>query len=464
MSQFLGFVGRPRVRGGPTAARTSTPPEHPSPPGAAVLDRERLELRITELAGAGDGRPLFVAAFGLDRFDRMRGVIGYAVAGEIVLGLAERLQKLQPEWVVARASDDVLMAAFEAADDAVAERRVEAVRQALQGAHAIGQRQVDIRLTVGLSDAGPPGALMREADVALDAARSQRVPLKVFDMGSHAAAAGAISLMPELRGAITNGQLFLAHQPQRNLRTGAIEGVESLVRWTHPLHGPVPPDAFVQIAEETGDIRAMTHWVIDRALAEQRGLARAGHQLPFSVNLSARLVSDDAFIEWVLQRRQPGDGVLRLEITETAVIEHPARAFANVARLAAAGIACSIDDYGAGLSSIAYLKRIEADELKLDKSLVDEIVRSRRDAVVTRSLIDLAHGLGMKVVAEGVEDAKTAAVVASLGCDLGQGFYFGRPMPLPSLIELLDAEAKSATAGVDESDDSECGPPLRSAL
>jgi EAL domain-containing protein (putative c-di-GMP-specific phosphodiesterase class I) len=266
----------------------------------------------------------------------------------------------------------------------------------------------------------------------------------VFDPASHAAAVGALSLMPELRAAIEEDQLFLAHQPKFDLRTGKVCGVESLVRWTHPRYGPIEPDVFVRIAEDSGDIGAMTRWVLERALAEQAALRAEGFALPFAVNLSGRLVGDEDFVDWILARKPPREADLRLEITETAVIDQPEMAFANVARLAAAGAPCSIDDYGSGLSSLSYLKRIWADELKLDKSLVDEVGRSARDAVITRSIVDLAHGLGMKVVAEGVEDAQTAALVAGLGCDIGQGFFFARPMPLAQLLDLMRAEAAIA--------------------
>jgi len=461
MSQFLDLL-RTGGRSGAEAVPDTSPADR-----SVLQGREALERRVMALAGRDDdSRPLFVAAFGLDRFDRIRAVIGHAAAAQIVGELAAMLGAAEPDWSVARAADDVLMVAFKASDSLEAERRTEAARLGLQGAHAIGPRQIDIRLAAGLSAAGPPGALLREADVALDAARAARAPFRVFDLESHAAAAGAISLMPELRAAVASGQLFLAHQPQRNLRTGRIEAVESLVRWTHPLHGPVEPTAFVCIAEETGDIAAMTRWVIEHALAEQAELALEGFALPFSVNLSARLVGDDAFIDWILAQALPPKGAFRLEITETAVIDNPEQAFANVARLAAAGLACSIDDYGAGLSSFAYLKRIEADELKLDKSVVDEIGRSRRDALVTRSVIDLAHGLGMRVVAEGVEDGETAAVVAALGCDLGQGFFFGRPAPLRVLLATLQAEAATETPAALEAagdEGEEPAPRLRSA-
>jgi EAL domain-containing protein (putative c-di-GMP-specific phosphodiesterase class I) len=308
-----------------------------------------------------------------------------------------------------------------------------------------------VRLSAGLSAAGPPAALMREADLALSEARADRKRLRVFDPASHAAAVGALSLMPELRAAIETDQLFLAHQPKFDLRTGRVCGVESLVRWNHPTYGPVEPGIFVPFAEESGDVRSMTRWVLERALAEQADLASEGFALPFAVNLSGRLVGDDGFIDWILEHLPAGDGQLRLEVTETAVIDQPEHAFANIARLAAAGAPCSIDDYGAGLSSLAYLKQLLADELKLDKSLIDDVGRSSRDAVITRSIVDLAHGLGMKVVAEGVEDAQTAAIVASLGCDIGQGYFFARPMPLAQLIELVRAEA-AALAGASHVD------------
>jgi EAL domain-containing protein (putative c-di-GMP-specific phosphodiesterase class I) len=246
--------------------------------------------------------------------------------------------------------------------------------------------------------------------------------------------------MPELRAAIAADELFVVHQPKFDLRTCAVSGVETLVRWTHPTHGVVEPDEFVRLSEETADIYALTRWVLERALEDQKHLAGLGHPLQFAVNLSGRLVSDARFVDWILDRVRGSAGALRLEITETAVIEHPQQAFANIARLSAAGVPCSIDDFGAGLSSLAYLKRIEADELKLDKSIIDELASSNRDILVTRSIVDLAHSLGMKVVAEGVETVETAAVVVSLGCDLAQGYLFARPLPLAELVLLLDTE------------------------
>ena len=436
MSLFGDFAGLTRPRG----EATQLAPDLSLAIKADFLDRAGLERQVLDLAGHGDNRPLFVATFGLDRFDRIRAVAGYEAVAGIVGRLAERLRQAEPEWRIARISDDVLAAAFQAVNGDEAERRTEAARLGLQGEQNVGAARIDVRLAAGLSAAGPPAALLREADLALDEARAQRATLRVFDARSHTAAVGSLALMPELRAAIEQDRLFVVHQPKWDLRTGRICGVETLVRWTHPRYGPVEPDVFVRIAEETGDIRALTRWVLDRALDEQAALAAEGFELPFSVNLSGRLVGDETFIDWILERKAARPGDLRLEITETGAIDQPERAFANVARLAAAGAPCSIDDYGAGLSSLAYLKRIWADELKLDKCLIDEVGRSARDAVITRSIVDLAHGLGMKVVAEGVEDAHTAALVAGLGCDIGQGFFFARPMLLTQLVETMRAE------------------------
>ncbi|MEJ0067016.1 MAG: EAL domain-containing protein [Caulobacteraceae bacterium] len=228
---------------------------------------------MLELAAGGDDRPLFVAAFGLDRFDRIRAVAGHAAVAQIVRSLAERLRLLEPLWRIGHVADDILAVAFQAASGDEAERQTEAVRRALQGAHRVATSQIEVRLSAGLSAAGPPAALMREADLALSEARTERKRLRVFDPASHAAAVGALSLMPELRAAIEADQLSLVHQPKFDLRSGRICGVESLVRWSHSTYGPIEPDIFVRFAEESGDIRAMTRWGIGTS---PRGAGRSG--------------------------------------------------------------------------------------------------------------------------------------------------------------------------------------------
>jgi EAL domain-containing protein (putative c-di-GMP-specific phosphodiesterase class I)/GGDEF domain-containing protein len=407
--------------------------------------RDAFERQVLDLAASHDYRPVFVAVFGLDRFDRLRAVAGHSLVADLICQLATRLSIAQPDWRIAPVGDDVLAAAFQAEDAGQAEVLVQGARDAMQGAYPLSSTSIDVRLSAGLSAAGPPGALLREGDIALDTARTEHVGFKVFDPLSHARAVSALALMPELRAAIEANELTLVHQPKYDLRTGAVGGVETLVRWMHPRYGLIEPDVFIRLAEETADILALTRWVMERAIEEQAELSRAGFPLQFAVNLSGRLVSDEPFIDWILDRKSSQQGALRLEITETAVIDNPEQAVRNIARLAAAGVPCSIDDYGAGLSSLAYLKRLEADELKLDKSLVDDVTRSRRDALITRSVVDLAHSLGMRVVAEGVETGESAAIVTAMGCDLGQGYFFCRPVALKGLIDQLTGSPRQTT-------------------
>ena len=222
---------------------------------------------------------------------------------------------------------------------------------------------------------------------------------------------------------------------------GRTTGAEALVRWQHPTRGLVPPDAFIAMAEETGNIRALTDFVLSLAIAQQAQLKAQGFDLAISVNMSGRLVGDSEFAEAALAMARQAQGELCLEITETAVITNPQLALAHIERFADAGLKISIDDYGAGLSSLAYLKLIKANELKIDKAFVIGIGQSGKDALLVRSTIDLAHSLGLKVTAEGVETPTALSLLAGMGCDLAQGYGIARPMALADLVAFLHNEA-----------------------
>ena len=238
---------------------------------------------------------------------------------------------------------------------------------------------------------------------------------------------------------LVNGELTLAYQPKFDFRAGRITGIEALMRWTHSRRGRVSPDLFIGMAEETGHIRPLTEWAIRRAIADQKTLTIAGHDLTVSVNISGRLLSDESFADFALAEVAAAGADLCFEITETAVVEYPDRALRIVERFAGAGISVSLDDYGSGLSSLTYLKQICADELKIDKSFILGLDQSARDALLVKSTIDLAHGLGMKVTAEGVETPTALALLRAMGCDQAQGYLIGRAVPLVRLIEQLAA-------------------------
>ena len=229
----------------------------------------------------------------------------------------------------------------------------------------------------------------------------------------------------------------MAYQPKFDLRANAITGVEGLMRWNHPRRGFIAPDLFIGMAEETGQIRALTEWGVHRVIADQKALAEAGHTLQMSVNISGRLLSDEAFAQFALDAVAGAGGDICFEITETAVIDNPEMALGIIDRFSAAGIKVSIDDYGSGLSSLAYLKRIAADELKIDKAFVLSLDDSGRDALLVKSTIDLAHSLGMSVTAEGVETETALALLRGMGCDTAQGYFIARALPMAELIERL---------------------------
>lgn len=253
-------------------------------------------------------------------------------------------------------------------------------------------------------------------------------------------------LADDLDAAIRQYQLFLAHQPKLRARQGDIQSVETLVRWRHPELGLIGPNEFIHLAEERGEIRRITEWVIRQAIVEQASLAECGHVLTFNVNISARLLADRDFADWALGVVADAPGQIGFEITETAMIVDPVGALRNLHLFADAGITIAIDDYGAGLSSLAYLKQLPANELKIDRMFVSGLSTSHRDPLLVRSTIDLAHALNMEVTAEGVDSPAAFALLKVMGCDLMQGFLIAKPMPLGELRTFLDAHVEGGQA------------------
>ena len=248
----------------------------------------------------------------------------------------------------------------------------------------------------------------------------------------------APSFLSDVDHAVMRGELQLHYQPKLNVRTGSVTSVEALVRWIHPQHGLMPTDKFIEAAEATGAIGDVTRWVVDRALSDGDTLRDAGHDLRIFVNVSGQLLPTSDFARTILERTRGRRGGFGLEITETAVIQDPEAAIANLNAFAASGLAIAIDDYGAGLSSLTYLKQLPAHELKIDRSFVSALTHSHRDPLLVRSTIDLAHALEMEVTAEGVDDPLTLSLLRAMGCDLIQGFLVSPAIPIDALIDFLD--------------------------
>ncbi|WP_395646350.1 putative bifunctional diguanylate cyclase/phosphodiesterase [Terricaulis sp.] len=405
-------------------------------------NRLALERRLA----ATQPKRLFLAAIGIDRFAHIRGAIGYAHASGIIRRLGARLARLVPNAPMARLSSEALGVAFLADDEADARKRCLALIANLEQSISLDGQVVDVNISIGVAwpraEKETPAEMIERASIALDQAHASRVNVALFDEAAYGDPARNLSLMGEMRKGLSNGDIFLAHQAKYNFRTNSIDSVEALVRWKHPTRGMIAPDLFVPMAEETGQVRALTEWVLTNAIAEQKKLAEAGFPLAVSINISGRLLADPDFMERALRAVKSTPHQLCFEITETAVIEDPKQALRNIEVLAANGVRVSIDDYGSGLSSLGYLKQLPAHELKIDKVFIQSLTNSQRDALLVRSTIDLAHGLGMKVTAEGVENPAAFSLLAAMGCDMAQGYLIARPAPLADLITLLNDDKR----------------------
>ncbi len=395
----------------------------------------------------------YVVTFGIDRFNVVRNAIGYDSMARLVGALAQRLTVAAGGARVARVAAGVVGIILHADSDEDALADAASLCAIADTPVKLISATVDASLSAGIartrgSLGGVDSALDRAA-FALDQARDSRRKAAMFDATAYGDPVGNLSLIGELMGALETDQVWMAYQPKYDLRADAITGVEALMRWNHPKRGFVSPDLFITMAEETGQIRALTEWGIRKVIADQKILSQAGHDLTMSVNISGRLLSDEGFAAFALNELAGSDANLCFEITETAVIDNPEMALGIIERFSAAGIAVSIDDYGSGLSSLAYLKRIRADELKIDKAFVMSLDESAKDALLVKSTIDLAHSLGMTVTAEGVETPTALALLRGMGCDTAQGYLIARPLALVGLIERLgepavEAETKAA--------------------
>ncbi len=411
-------------------------------PETGLPNRRALLTEMAARMQAEETGVLAVVAVGIDRYPTMRGAVGYSLSNLIVRGVAARLEAVCGDSQVAHLSTSVLGLILHRPDAATLSADLKRLEN-LDPGHEVAGHPVDAFIKLGVSHRtstqDDPERLLENAALALDEARRQNRRVVTFEAETYADPSLNLALMSEMRRGLQAGDLSLYYQPKVTTADGAVHGAEALIRWNHPVRGNIPPDSFITIAEETGAIRDLTEWTLDRALTDRATLARSGQEMIISVNISGRLLADPGFCDHVHALVAGRDHGLCLEITETAVIENPRAATDAITAFRAAGLKVSIDDYGVGLSSLSYLKMLDADELKIDKSLVAAVAESQRDRLILKSTIDLAHSLGMSVVAEGVETAEVQAALALLGCDAIQGYLISRPVPLADLTEFLAA-------------------------
>jgi diguanylate cyclase (GGDEF)-like protein len=401
-------------------------------------NREQFFAHVAATIGEAEhGRsPIALLVFDINGFHDFNRTMGHGAGDRLLRLAAERMaQGLRGACFLARLGND---------EFAVVLRRGAAGAQALAAARHLLQalsepfvsdgREISLSASAGIALFPAHGdtadTLLRNAEFALRAAKRGGDGIVVYSADDKAADPEQAMLAQDLRLAIERKELELAYQPKIDMKRRCVVGVEALLRWRHTQRGMIYPDTFIPLAEQTGMIDPITLWVLDTALTQSRAWRRAGRDLTVSVNLSPLTLRDVAFPDSVaalLRKRQADPGLLVLEITESTIILDAARARTIVKRLAAMGVRVAIDDFGTGYSSLATIRELPVDEIKVDKSFVMNMRQNPDDAAIVRTIVELGHNLGLRIVAEGVEDAETFEMLASLGCTEAQGYYMCRP-------------------------------------
>ncbi len=416
-------------------------------------NRVQLQSRLIEaVQHAGrHSRSLALHFIDLDRFKVVNDTLGHAVGDALLKMVAERLQDcLRASDIAARIGGDefaVLQPEITSMEEAAALARK--IIDVMEIPYQLSGRDIHTSPSIGISifplDSDNPEQLLKNADLAMyQAKREGRNNFQFFTAALNSEIRDRLALEADLHAVLENDEFVLYFQPQINLRSGRLVGMEALIRWQHPTRGMVAPDLFIGVAEECGLIHGLSHWVLEHACAQNAAWQEAGlPPLRVAVNVSSVNFRHGDFcqtISEVLDRTKLPPQFLELEVTETLLLqdEQVAKATPILKKM---GVALSIDDFGTGYSSLTYLRQLPVEKLKIDQSFVHGLPTSRDDVILAGAIIDLGHALGHTVIAEGVETAEQLTYLRDHGCDEGQGFLFGRPVPAPAFECYLEYEA-----------------------
>jgi diguanylate cyclase (GGDEF)-like protein len=392
-----------------------------------------------------DGHTVALFLMDLDRFKEVNDTLGHHFGDHVLQQVGKRIAgTLRETDTVARLGGDEFAVLIPDAGVEDAQRCAEKLLEVLEISIPVNGMSLAVKSSIGIALYPQHGrdaeTLLQHADVAMYQAKRNGAGCRLYAQDEDPHSLRRLTMIGELRAAIHNNQLELHYQPKVHLRQRRIVGVEALVRWQHPTLGLIMPDEFVSLAEQHGLITTLTDWVLRTAVEQCRDWRRRGISLRVAVNLSAHSLHNLELpdkIAAVLREADLPAELLDIELTETAMMADLAHAMDIFERLAAMGVRLSIDDFGTGMSSLSYLKRLPVNELKIDQSFVVDMAEDENNAVLVRSIIDLAHNIGREVVAEGVQDLDALQLLEMLGCDTAQGYFISRPRTAAELEEWL---------------------------
>jgi len=410
-------------------------------------NRILLQDRLQQALNVAHRETGVVAVFVVDvvRLREINDLLGHQNGDYVLKEVTQRLHReLRETDTISRIGGDEFVLVIPTIDFQHCHLISEKIHGSFEQPIIVEDTTLEVEATIGVAlypDHGDvPETLLQHADIAMRIAKNENRSYSVYNPKDDPFSFRRLKLHGELRQAITNKTMSVFYQPKVDIKTGKIISVEALSRWPHPTLGMIAPDDFIPMVEQSGLIRPFTMWVLEEAIKQINCWNKEGRNISIAVNLSTRNLLDPTLADYIselLQTYRVLPSSLVLEITESAVMSRPEHALKILMRLHNMEIKLSIDDFGTGYSSLAYLKRLPVSELKIDYSFVKDIVNDENDTVIVRSTIDLAHNLGMTVVAEGVENKEILNLLKILGCDIGQGYYFSRPLPIDQLTQWL---------------------------
>ena len=392
-----------------------------------------------------NGSTFTVIMMDLDRFKDINDTLGHDCGDRLLVEVGRRLQSiLRPTDLIGRLGGDEFAILLPDTDEMGAEVVAHKMLAELEPAFNLADMAFNISASLGIASYPKHGnttsALLKSADVAMYQAKHNKLGYCIYNPMSDTHTPDRLSLMTELRDAIQNDELMLFYQPKFNMTTRSIIGLEALLRWQHSDRGFIPPTEFIPMAEQSGLIRQLTHWVISTALLQLDAWHRAGLNVSISVNLSMHNLQDPDFpaqLAQMLEQTNVENHFIQFEITESVVMSNPGYVMGVLATLGKMDVSFAIDDFGTGYSSLSTLKRLQVQEIKIDKSFVMDMAMDKDDEAIVHSIIDMAHTLGLNVTAEGVESEGIVNQLKKLGCDMIQGHHISRPLPPDRMTQLL---------------------------